>query len=48
MIKPEFLGSTTVSERGQVVIPLEARESLNLEKGEKLLLAAKRELLEEA
>ena len=35
---PEFLGSTTVSERGQVVIPQEARNALNLEKGEKLLV----------
>lgn len=34
----EFFGSTTVGERGQVVIPSEARDSLKLEKGDKLLV----------
>lgn len=38
MKKLNFLGSATISERGQVVIPQEAREKLNLEKGEKLLV----------
>ncbi len=31
-------GTTTVGEKGQVVIPAEAREALGLEKGEKLLV----------
>ena len=38
MMKPEFLGSTTVSERGQVVIPQEARTALGIETGDKLLV----------
>lgn len=33
-----FHGSATVGEKGQIVIPAEARESLNIEKGEKLLV----------
>lgn len=33
-----FFGSTTVGERGQIVIPAEARAALKLEKGEKLLV----------
>jgi len=33
-----FYGSVTIGERGQVVIPADARKSLNLEKGEKLLV----------
>jgi AbrB family looped-hinge helix DNA binding protein len=36
--EPEFYGSTTISDKGQVVIPIEARNSLGLEKGEKLLV----------
>jgi len=34
----QFYGSTTVEERGQVVIPAEARADLSIEKGEKLLV----------
>lgn len=34
----KFYGSTTLGERGQVVIPAEARAALGLEKGEKLLV----------
>lgn len=34
----QFYGSTTLGEKGQVVIPAEAREALSLEKGEKLLV----------
>ncbi|OIP98599.1 hypothetical protein AUK40_01300 [Candidatus Wirthbacteria bacterium CG2_30_54_11] len=34
----KFFGTTTVGERGQVVIPSEAREAMGLEKGEKLLV----------
>lgn len=32
-----FLGSVTVGERGQVVIPAEAREEMGLQPGDKLL-----------
>jgi len=35
---PKFYGTTVVGERGQAVIPAEAREALNLKKGEKLLV----------
>ena len=33
-----FFGSATVGERGQIVIPAEARAAFKLEKGEKLLV----------
>lgn len=33
-----FFGTTTVGEKGQIVIPSEAREALRLTKGEKLLV----------
>ncbi len=32
-----FYGTVTIGERGQVVIPSEAREAMGLKKGEKLL-----------
>jgi len=38
MMERKFFGTTTVGERGQVVIPSEAREAMGLEKGEKLLV----------
>lgn len=34
----KFYGSVTVGERGQIVIPAEAREELGLKAGEKLLV----------
>lgn len=33
-----FFGTTVVGERGQAVIPAEAREALKLKKGDKLLV----------
>lgn len=37
-----FFGSATVGERGQIVIPAEARAAFKLEKGEKLLVLGMR------
>ena len=37
-MKRKFYGSTTMGERGQIVVPAEAREALGLEKGEKMLV----------
>ncbi|MGB9683071.1 MAG: AbrB/MazE/SpoVT family DNA-binding domain-containing protein [bacterium] len=37
-MEQKFYGVTTVSERGQIVIPQEARSELNLSPGEKLLV----------
>jgi len=36
--RKRFYGSVTVSERGQVVIPAEARKDFGIEVGEKLLV----------
>lgn len=33
-----FYGSVTVSERGQIVIPVEARKDFNIKAGDKLLV----------
>lgn len=33
-----FYGTTTVGERGQIVIPAQARKHLGIKKGEKLLV----------
>ncbi len=33
-----FYGTTTLGEKGQLVIPAEARETMKLKKGEKLLV----------
>jgi len=33
-----FYGTTTLGEKGQVVIPVQARQVMNLKKGEKLLV----------
>jgi len=35
-----FLGSTTLGDRGQVVIPVDARKELNLQPGDRLILIA--------
>ena len=34
----QFYGTTTLGERGQVVIPAEARKSMGIKKGDKLLV----------
>lgn len=39
--KPQIWGVTTVGERGQVVIPIKAREELGLEKGDQLVVISK-------
>jgi AbrB family looped-hinge helix DNA binding protein len=36
--KHEFYGTTTIGEKGQIVVPAEAREAMKLKKGEKLLV----------
>ena len=38
VFRPEFYGTTVLGERGQAVIPAEARKALALKKGEKLLV----------
>lgn len=38
MNMPRLIGSVTVGERGQVVIPAEARESLSINASDKLLV----------
>ena len=34
----QFYGTTTLGEKGQVVIPVQARKSMNIKKGDKLLV----------
>lgn len=36
--KPEFYGSTTVGERGQIVLPVELRKKFDINAGDKLLV----------
>lgn len=36
--EPEFFGSATVGERGQIVIPAEARSKLDIKPGDKLMI----------
>jgi AbrB family looped-hinge helix DNA binding protein len=38
MKKPTFYGSTTVGERGQIVLPIKLRKDLDINKGDKLLV----------
>lgn len=37
-LSASFFGTSTVGERGQVVIPAEAREEFNIEPGDKLMV----------
>ena len=37
-LEEAFMGAVTVGERGQVVIPAEAREALDIRAGDKLLV----------
>ncbi len=41
MTTPKLFGIVTVGERGQVVIPAEAREALGIDAGDKLLVFRK-------
>jgi AbrB family looped-hinge helix DNA binding protein len=41
----KFYGSTVIGEKGQVVIPKEAREDLKLKKGDKLLVFGMGEMI---
>ncbi|MHA1131437.1 MAG: AbrB/MazE/SpoVT family DNA-binding domain-containing protein [Candidatus Helarchaeota archaeon] len=36
--KPEFFGSTTVGDRGQIVLPAELRKKYRIKTGDKLLV----------
>jgi len=42
---PMFIGSTTMGERGQVVIPKEIREIYNLKKGDALAVVSHKEAI---
>ena len=39
--KPDLYGTTTVGEKGQIVIPAEARKAYDIEPGDKLVVAGK-------
>jgi len=36
--KPEFFGSTTVGERGQIVLPAKLRKAFKIGRGDKLIV----------
>ena len=36
--KPEFYGSSTVGERGQIVLPIELRKKFDIQAGDKMLV----------
>ena len=38
MKKPKFYGSTTVGERGQIVLPVKLRNDFKINKGDKLVV----------
>ncbi len=38
MRKPKYWGSATVGERGQMVIPADARKALGIESGDKMVI----------
>jgi AbrB family looped-hinge helix DNA binding protein len=40
--RPDFFGITTVGERGQIVVPKDAREALGLAPGDKLVVMPSR------
>lgn len=42
MHRGEFFGVATVGERGQIVIPIEARKAYNIEIGDKLMVFGRR------
>ena len=42
MRKQEFYGSTTVGERGQIVLPAELRKAFKLNPGDKLIVLGER------
>lgn len=42
LLRSKFLGATTVGERGQIVIPAEARKAMNISSGDKLLVFSRR------
>lgn len=39
--EPKFYGSTSVGSKGQIVIPSELREDINIDSGDKLLFLRK-------
>jgi len=43
-----FYGWVTVSDKGQIALPKEAREDLNIKTGEKLLVVARKDRKEES
>ena len=40
-----WYGTVTIGEKGQIVIPVEARENFNLKKGDKLMFVGKHKML---
>jgi len=45
MDKNKIYGSATVGERGQIVIPADARKSLSIKPGDKLMVFAKSDMI---
>jgi len=43
--KNKIYGSATVGERGQIVIPVDARKSLSIKPGDKLIVFAKSDMI---